>query len=120
MGMADTRARFSALQATDGTVAAVIRDACQEAAEKINASVQGESTELQAVLQMLEQAAHVGLRAFRTTDVAEQPDTQQEAPGANAAKGSGAADSTGAPQARAKTSRSKAKVVPDEGPDPES
>lgn len=80
MGMGDVRARFSALQADDGSVAAVIRDACSEAAEKINAAVQGETTELQAVLQFLEQAAHVGLRAFSSVPVAKQPEQGTEEP----------------------------------------
>lgn len=107
MGMGDVQARFAAVRANDGTVAALIRDECASAAKAINAAVVGEPTELQAVLQFLEQAAHVGLRSFRDTPVTEQAE-QQEAP-VNTAEGQGTTDDAGTTQARAKSTKGRAK-----------
>jgi hypothetical protein len=83
MGVTDIKERFSGLQVEADSVAAVIRDACQEAAEKINAVVAGEPTELQAVLQFLEQAAHAGFRGFRGVEPVKAEEAPADPPGAN-------------------------------------
>jgi hypothetical protein len=97
VGMGDVPARFAGLQAKAGTVAAVVRDECRRAAEAINDAVQGEPTELQAVLQFLEQAAHAGLRGFGELEASEPDEAPQEP--ANVG-GASAGDDTAAAQTK--------------------